>query len=204
MINVNSLDRQFPQRYAGERLTEVDLTDGRLKLLNVTIPEEYTTLNGNYGELTRVGFSRNGEMIVYNFPMSSDVFLLDGNESVRYKVNSLHGDDIAKPIEVIDGNIDLARAKHLYEALTYYPPFFDHYQNRYYRSYKTAVENDLEESEYYCVVFDETLQKLGEFKFPKNYYVYPIISREGLMFMAFNKHDDKLELIRYRFNEELE
>jgi hypothetical protein len=69
----------------------------------------------------------------------------------------------------------------------------------FFRIHKGPYSEEIQREPFYLIVADPDFNKLQEFLFPENYYISPIISKEGLMFIAFNKHDDQLELLRYRF-----
>ena len=199
LLNINTLQRSRSLLYKGSRLAKLVLGERKLETIDISIPDEYSELDGDFGELTVMGFGRTDQGLVYNFPMSSDIFLFKNGESKMYKVQSENGGRFAKPIRGFSEGDNMARFKHQYEALTYFPVAYDPFQKYYYRGYKAPVSSIEEKENYYWEVMDEEFNKLLEIPFPENYYISPIISREGLMFMAFNKHDDKLELIRYQF-----
>lgn len=199
LFGVNSLIREKPQTYLGSRLAELSL-EGKLSFLPVQIPQEFAQLEGDYGELTRIGFTRMDNKLIYNFPLSSKVFTLSGDNQRAVDMRSGYTDNEAEPITDFSEGFNLARVKHQMKAASFYPIICDNYRKLFYRVHNGAIDNINDSPEAYLIVADSGFNKVMEIPFPDSYYIFPIISREGLMFSAISKHDDKLELIRYRFS----
>ena len=201
LMQVNSLERVESQKYRGDRVAEINLGLKKVESFGGKIPEDYASVKGAYGNLTSVGFFRLDEGLIYNFPMSSDIFVNSEGKVRRYSPKSQFTDNLATPISDFSQGGDAARMVHQARSVYYLPVYQDPYSKFYYRLHKSSVMSIDDQPEYFLMVMDKDFNVLQEIPFPWGYYAFPIVSKEGLMFMAFNKHDDKLELIRYRFNQ---
>lgn len=133
--------------------------------------------------------------------MSSQVFVMNQGTTKSLDLESKWSDNLAQPIKDFSKGTDLARYMHKTKEVNYFPLTYDRYRNLFYRIHKSSIQTTEESPKFYLSVIDSSLEKLAEFRFAEGYYIFPIVTKEGLMFSAINKHDDKLELIRYCFSE---
>lgn len=201
LMEVSSRSQRLKaHKFHGKRIAELYFEEGRGELLDVVIPDDYSSVEGYLGDLSRVGFLRWGDTLIYNFPMSSEVFIkIKDTRAIREEVVSAQVSAMAKPMNVADAVSSSARIDYQYTSLFYFPVARDSIRNLFYRVARRSVDSPGQKTDYFLSFIDANWNRLLEIKFPENYYVFPIVSGQGLMFPAFNKHDDKLELIRYRF-----
>ncbi|WP_236017522.1 DUF4221 family protein [Roseivirga sp. E12] len=197
VMEINSLERVQPQKYRGSKLAKVYLDKRLIVPLDIGFPLDYSRLDGDYGAMGGIGYYRKGQDIVYNFEMSSDVFL--STNKTGYKLESAYTQNFAQPIKDFSSGFNMSRVEHQIKSLTFYPVIFDPNRKLYYRLHRGEVLSVDDDPVFYLIFSDSNFEKVREIQFPQNYYIYPIVSREGLMFVAFNKHDDKLELLSYKF-----
>lgn len=195
LLGVASLNRRHPQRDTTSRLAEIDLTNNSIVPLDIKMSNDFTELPGDYGELTRIGFWRKGSGIVFNFAMSAKVFIKESDSLMVYDNESTLLDNLAQPMKG-GGSWNKNRIEHQLYSQAFYPMVYNKHQDIYGQVQKTDSRSSSED--YYGLFFyDEHLNLIREIEFPENYYIFSIVSKRGLMFMSFNKHDDKLELVRY-------
>lgn len=201
LMQISSFEREESQKFSGSRVAEIEFDTRKIIALDVKMPTDYTSLEGSYGDLTAIGYCRIEGGLVYNFPMSSEIFVELGGVTRRYSLNSDYADTKASPISDFSQGADLARFFHQTKSVFYLPVYHDSFRDLYYRIHKSEV-NDIEEIPvFYLMIIDSEFNKLTEFHFPEGYYTFPIISREGLIFSAIDRYENKLELIRYKFGE---
>lgn len=195
-MGVASLNRRYPQRDTTSRLAEIDLRSNAIAPLDIKMPKDFTELPGDYGELTRIGFWRKGSEIVFNFVMAAKVFIKESDSLMVYDIESPLLDNLAQPMKG-GGNWNQNRIKHQLSSQAFYPMVSDKHQDIYGQVQKTDSNSPSDEDYYGLFFYDEHLNLISEIEFPENYYIFPIVSKRGLMFMSFNKHDDKLKLVKY-------
>ncbi len=196
LMGVASLNRRYPQRDTTSRLAEIDLRSNAIAPLDIKMPKDFTELPGDYGELTRIGFWRKGSEIVFNFVMAAKVFIKESDSLMVYDIESPLLDNLAQPMKG-GGNWNQNRIKHQLSSQAFYPMVSDKHQDIYGQVQKTDSNSPSDEDYYGLFFYDEHLNLISEIEFPENYYIFPIVSKRGLMFMSFNKHDDKLKLVKY-------
>lgn len=67
LFNINPLKRSEPQRYAGSKVAEVSLSNRIIRPVAIFTPSRYQSLDGDYGELVKVGVLRQNDKFVYNY-----------------------------------------------------------------------------------------------------------------------------------------
>ncbi len=201
LMEVNSLQRESAHTRSGSKIAKVYIDKDSVALLNIDYPEHLASLEGDFGELAGIGFDRVKEGVLYNFGMSSDFFLKRGDSVSRFNLRSNVNEEVLEPIRDFSEGMNMARIRHQMTAGAFYPVAFDSMNNLFYRIHGAKTRNIDVPTEFFLMVYDERSGSALELRFPDGYYIFPVFSREGLMFVAFNKHDDKLELIRYRFNQ---
>ncbi len=199
LMGVNPLAQTLLQNYTESTVAEISLSDGVVRLLPVFIPDSYRALSGNYGDLFKVGPIRKRGRIIFNFPLSSEVFIHHENTTKSIHLESQWSDDMADPIIDFSQGSDMARYTHKIKEVNYFPLVFDDFREQYYRIHRAAREGVEDSGQYYLTLADRNMNKIMELPFPQGYYIFSIVSERGLMFNAINKHESKLELIRYTF-----
>lgn len=199
LFNVNPIVRSKPQKYTGIKAAELSLKDEVIRLLPVNIPKVYQSLDGDYGDLVKAGVIRHKDGLVYNYPLSSKVFVSRVRKTESFDLDSKWSENLAAPIKDFSQGADLARYLHKTKEVNYFPLIYDKYRGLYYRMHKSSVQNLEEKPRFYLTVADDRFTKLAELPFAEGYYIFPIVLQDGLMFSAINMHDDQLELIRYNF-----
>jgi hypothetical protein len=84
----------------------------------------------------------------------------------------------------------------------FYTIAFDPYRNFLYRIHRGALEEENTKADFYLVIASLESETIMEIPFPADYLVYPIISQEGLMYMAYNKYDDRLEILKLKIEDD--
>ena len=200
LLEMSLLSRGSPQKYKGSVIAEVNIKNLTIVPLNLYIPELYQALKGDYGELVRPGYWRFDEKIIYNFKMSPAVFVNDGKNTLNYLLKGLNTMDVAPPIMDFSDGYNLSRIRHQILSQNFSTIIYDPYRNVYCRTHSVAKDQVDDKQKFYLIIADLHFNILEEVEFLEGYYTLPLMSREGLMFMAFNKHDDRLELINYKLN----
>ena len=155
-----------------------------------------------FGNIEGFSFNRIDDGLIVNPRFSSELVLLDDGQS-RYYVNSSFV--VNKSAPFTNGSAEYSNIiEHQNSTVEFFPVFRTFDKKMFFRIHKGGLDKVSQKQPFFLIYADKGFNKLHEQSFPESYYIIPIISKEGLMFMAFNKHDDKLELIRYRFNEGLD
>jgi len=192
--------RPFDPLIHSPYLTEVNLKEKAISLIDLPDLSSRFVYENNYGELRGINFLRIGDSLILNPKFSSDVHLVTNGESSSYQLRSSYTDNLAEPLKLMNGSLSESRVQHQLKSVQFYPMVWDPFQELFYRAHKSQLDDLNQESEFFLTIADKDFRKVLEFKLPEGYYIFPIIASDGVLFSAFNKHDDKLELIRYRFS----
>ncbi len=151
----------------------------------------------SYGNLNGFSFRRYGDSFIVNPRYASELVLLNGYTSHRFINSSITANKSiaynrrqAESVSLLD---------HQMRNVEFYPVFNTYDSSYFFRIHKGALDEQSRKESFYMIITDHDFSKVLEKPFPENYYIQPVISREGIMFIAFDKHDGKLELIRYNF-----
>ncbi|MFY0591347.1 DUF4221 family protein [Roseivirga sp.] len=164
-----------------------------------SVPVKLFRTAGNYGELRGVNFWRNNDVLTINYKSSSQVLIKNSMGESIFSMKSNNTPNDAGPIEVMSGSSNVSIFEHQVRSANFYPVITDNYRNLFYRIVKGENINFEDDEDFYLSVASKDFVEYMEIPFPKGYYIFGIPSKEGLMFIAYNKHDDKLELVNYRF-----
>lgn len=163
------------------------------------VPTFESRSEGEYfGNLNGIHFRRSNRGLIVNPKYASELVLLSSTSSHQYIRSSITKNKAS--VYSSQANRYANIIEHHLKTVEFYPVFSTYNKAYFFRIHKGPIDPSTEKEPFYLIITDEKFNKLLEVPFPENYYITPIISKEGPMFMAFNKHDDKLELIRYRFN----
>lgn len=178
-------------------IVSLDLEE--LVIKEFTIPNELSRKEGNYGELRGVNFWRTPDELIVNYKSSSDVVVQKSQNIVSYQMRSKHTTDDAKPIINNSGSLNVTMFEHQVRSSNFYTVIKDQNKGQYYRIHKSPTKEMQDEEEFHLSIASDDFEKYMEIPFPSGYYIFGIPSKEGLLFMAYNKYDDKVELVNYRF-----
>ena len=177
-------------------VASISVPEKRVRLIK--LPDFISKNEGeSFGNLNGFCFRRLGDELIVNPGYASELVLIGGGTS-RFFINSSITPNKAQVYLRQSGEYSSIMS-HKMKSVEFYPVFSSYDGSVFFRIHKGPINEKLQREPFYLMVTDRKFNKLLEIPFPENYYISPIISKEGLMFMAFNKHDDKLELIRYRF-----
>lgn len=179
-------------------VASVNVLTKRVRLTE--IPNFESRKQGEYfGNLNGFHFRRLDGGFIVNPSFASELVLLSNDYSHLFIRSSVTDNKASAYNRQSDKFANVV--EHHIESVEFYPVFSSYDQSYFFRVHKGPLDQNTDKEPFYLIVTDKKFNKLLEQPFPENYYITPIVSREGLMFVAFNKHDDKLELIRYRFNQ---
>jgi hypothetical protein len=77
----------------------------------------------------------------------------------------------------------------------FFPLIFDPIDELYFRIVRTQSEDINADSNFFLSIMDKNFLGIHELEFPKGFYIFPFVSKEGLFFFSYNQHDDHLELL---------
>lgn len=187
------LDGQFNKYIASIDVSAKTVRLTKIPGFEARNPGEY------FGNINGFHFRRLNSDLIVNPRFASEFVLLSDNPAHLFIKSSITRNKA--PVYSSQSNKYANIIEHHLKSVEFYPMFSSYDQSCFFRIHKGPLDQNTEKEPFYLIITDEKFNKLLEEPFPGNYYIIPIISNEGLMFMAFNKHDDKLELIRYRFNQ---
>lgn len=180
------------QRY----VVSLNVPEKRVRLIRLP---DFTSRNigENFGNLNGFNFRRLGDGLVVNPSFSSELVSISMDTTHFFLDSSITSNKA--PVFTSDKLKYQSVVDHHTKSVEFYPVFTNADRSYFFRIHKGAFSEEIQREPFYLMVADPDFNKLQEFMFPENYYISPVVSKEGLMFMAFNKHDDQLELLRYRF-----
>ena len=176
----------------------IDLNDLKIKL--ISLPKfKSKREEESFGDLNRINYSRQGDTILVNPKFSSEIVLLvANNDSFHFNLNSNLTSNKSLPLTG-DKNGFSSRQLHRSKSVEFYGVASDLKSNYYLRVHSGPSVDLNEEKDFYMMFFDKSFEKYVEIPFPKGYYIKPLSAHSGLMFMAFNKYDEIVELIHYKW-----
>lgn len=146
-----------------------------------------------------VNFWRTADELIVNYKSSSEVVVQKNQNTASYLMKSEYTSEDARPIVNNSGSLNVTMFEHQIKSPNFYTVIKDQNMEQYYRVHKSSTKKMQDEEEFHLSIASNDFEKYMEVPFPKGYYIFGIPSKEGLMFLAYNKYDDKLELINYRF-----
>ncbi|MCE7996198.1 MAG: DUF4221 family protein [Roseivirga sp.] len=178
-------------------IAAVNLANNKIDLIKV--PRFVSRDKGeSFGNISGFSFRRLNTGFVINPRYSSEVVLIGQGEPGTVYINSSITSNKAVAYNL---NSDKYQSiiDHHNQSVEFYPIFQNYDQSYFFRIHKGPIGKPAEKEPFYLIIVNEDFTVREEMVFPEGYYISPIVSKEGVMFMAFNKHDDVLELVRYRF-----
>lgn len=176
-------------------LVELDIENRTIGVVDIPYESSLLNVEESYGELNGLNFLKLENRLVLNRKFSSEVFIWKGGKLQSRNVLSSFTVNEIQPFSRANGVTRESRQEYELKSSKFFPLVFDPNRELYYRLHRSQLENINDQADFYITVMDVDFQKIGELLFPEGYYIFPIVSREGLLFLAFNKHDDRVELL---------
>ena len=181
----------------GFLLVELDVEQKNIEVIDIPYKPSLLYPEVGYGELNGLNFLRLENSLVLNHKFSSEVFLWKKGKLESRKVLSSFTVNKAEPFSR-NGVARESRHEYDLKSVKFFPLVFDPIRKLYFRLHRSQLETIDDSADFYVTVMDSDFRKIEEIPFSKGYYIFPIVSREGLLFLAFNKHDNQIELLNIK------
>ncbi|MFT6216447.1 MAG: hypothetical protein ACJAS3_002860 [Roseivirga sp.] len=202
LLEVRWLGRNQQKSSNKPTIAKVNFFDRKIEYLNVDISDDFLVPDGFYGDLSRLGFWRMDSSFIYNSGLSSSIYFFNEVNMERRVIPSDHINDFVAPMSRGLALSNEYRIGYEIKSEQFYTIAFDPYRNFLYRVHRGALEEENTNADFYLVIASLESETIMEIPFPADYLVYPIISQEGLMYMAYNKYDDRLEILKLKIEDD--
>ncbi|MFY0593722.1 DUF4221 family protein [Roseivirga sp.] len=154
-----------------------------------------------YGTYQGISFTHYGELVYYNYPVSSTVFSYnlrtDGNKSFNGSVSSIPD----QAPEFKNAPTQAFINDYRFETPVFYNILYDPYRQLFYRLHRTGkpynpgVRNTIQDTRFFVSVFGKEMNFIKELEIPKNTYSQytAFVGPEGLFLNASFKEYPYLE-----------
>ena len=188
--NIFPLSENSDKRYSGAIGARINLQDSTVNILPIQYPEELQQSDDPYESLASPNFTRNGDLIIYNFPWRSDVYsyhLKTGKYS-KYNLRSLYTENEAKPFD--DKNASgMDYTRYEFCSLRFERVHYVKNYNIYVRVHNNSRNDRSEPQSKYLMLINADFKRMAEYKLPEN-FTYCLCTENSLYFFVYDKEND--------------
>jgi len=188
--NIFPVSENSDKRYSGAIGVRINLQDSTVNILPIQYPEKLQQSNEQYESLASPNFTRNGDLIIYNFPYRSEVYsyhLKTGKYST-YDLRSLYTENEAKSFD--DKNASaMDYTRYEFCALRFERVHYIKNYNTYVRVHNDSRNNRSEPQSKYLMLINADFKRMAEYKLPEN-FTYCLCTENSLYFSVFEKEND--------------
>lgn len=191
VFNLFNKEDRYKDLFKDPTFLEFNLNTRELTPHKVVFPDDIN--KRFYGPLVYPNIITKGDSIIYNFPYKAAVYIYN-KKTGETIVKPFIVDNILPTVEGLDlsqkGNNSLLI--HFFNGEAYYRINYDTNRNLYYILYSQAKVDD-EPVLRHLIVFNKSIEKLGEIDIPTDFSPNFAISKKGLLFR--NVKDDSFDTL---------